>query len=267
MTQIAGQVAVITGAASGIGRGSAMSLARRGARVVLADIDSVRVAETVEAIGSEGGSAIAIAVDMAHVDSVETVRRAALDQYNRVDIVMNNVGVLVSGAPEDIPLAEWERIINLNLMSVIRSIHLFIPDLIQQGHGHIVNTASFAGLFPYAFDRLPYAATKAAIITLSEGLALYLKPKGIGVTCLCPGPVRTAISKGMKSWTPGLTLRGPGPQFGYLEPGEVGEMVADAIESNRFFLPTDIRVKATMERHAADPDAFLAEQIRGFSRS
>lgn len=174
---------------------------------------------------------------------------------------MNNVGVLVSGRPQDIPLSEWERIINLNLMGVIRSVHCFTPDFVERGSGHFVNTASFAGLFPYAFDRLPYAASKGAIVTFSEGLALYLKPQGIGVTLLCPGPVRTAIGKTMKSYTEGIGLRGPGPQFAMQEPDAVGELVADAIEQDRFFVPTDDQVEAVLQERARAPDAFLARQI------
>jgi short-subunit dehydrogenase len=104
------------------------------------------------------------------------------------DIVMNNVGAIMNGNPEDVPIGEWERIISLNLMSVVRSNAVWLPKLLARGRGHIVNTASFAGLFPYATSRMPYVVSKAGVIALSESLALYLHPQGIRVSCLCPGP-------------------------------------------------------------------------------
>src|SRR3546814_10577705 len=106
-------------------------------------------------------------------------------------IIMNNIATVSCGLPEDIPVEEWQRAFDVNLMSIVRSNHVFLPLFIAQGEGHIINTASVDGLFGFGYDRLPYAASKAAVVTLSEGLALYLRPKGIGVTCLCPGPVAT----------------------------------------------------------------------------
>lgn len=261
MTPLAGRTAIVTGAASGIGRGTVLALAARGARVALVDINAAGLDAVAAEIAAAGGQALACPADVGAADAFEVVRATAEAAFGPVDILMNNVGVLVSGAPQDIPLAEWERILNLNLMSAIRSIHLFLPAMIARGSGHIVNTASFAGLFPYAYDRLPYAATKAALVGLSEGLRLYLEPQGIGVTCLCPGPVKTAIGSTMKSWTPGIGLRGPGAQFTFRTPEAVGEMVADAIEADRFFLPTDDLVLERMQSRAADPDAFLAAQL------
>jgi NAD(P)-dependent dehydrogenase (short-subunit alcohol dehydrogenase family) len=266
MTQIAGAVAIVTGAANGIGRATAQSLARRGARLILADIDAEQLESVAQIIRDAGGQAQAVALDLSGTDAFDILRDRTLAEYGTVDIVMNNVGVLISGLPQDIPLAEWERIINLNLMGMVRSIHRFLPDLLAKGSGHIVNTASFAGLFPYAFDRLPYAATKGAIVTMTEGLALYLEPEGIGVTLLCPGPVRTAIGSTMRSYTGGLPLRGPGPQFALREAAEVGEMVASAIAENRFFVPTDERVKPLLAERGADMEAFLRKQARAITR-
>jgi NAD(P)-dependent dehydrogenase (short-subunit alcohol dehydrogenase family) len=190
------------------------------------------------------------------------LRDAVMDRFGRVDVVMNNAGVILSGLPEQIPLSEWERVLNVNLMSIVRSNHVFLPLLLQQGSGHIVNTSSFAGLYTYSFDRLPYAASKAAIVQISEGLALYLRPQGIGVTCLCPGPVRTNIMKSNRAWSTGLDIRGPGPEFRMLEPDEVGEMVVDAVRRNLFFLPTDSAVTAKLIDRAADWEGFLQRQIQ-----
>lgn len=265
MSRIEGAVAVVTGAANGIGRGTALALARRGARVVLVDIDEGLLQEVAREIEAAGGEALVLPLDLSREESFSLMRERTLERFGTVDIVMNNVGVLIGGLFEDIPLGEWERIINLNLMSVVRALHHFVPDLLAKGAGHVVNTASFAGLFPYAVDRLPYAATKGAIVTMTEGLALHLRPKGIGVTLLCPGPVRTAIGKTVRNYTEGLARRGPGDQFAMMEPEAVGEMVADAIRDNRFFLPTDPQVVELLAARGADMEAFLDRQAAGFA--
>ncbi|AYJ85280.1 SDR family oxidoreductase (plasmid) [Sphingomonas paeninsulae] len=204
---------------------------------------------------------MAVAVDVGRDDAIDHVLDTVYGRFGDIDILMNNVGVLASGKPEDIPISEWERILNLNLMSAIRAIHQLIPGMIARGHGHIINTASFAGLFPYAWDRLPYVASKAAMIGVSEGLSLYLQPQGVGVTCLCPGPVRTAIGSTIRSWTPGIAPRGPGAQYAVMEPDAVGDLLADAVEANRFFVPTDEQVREPMLRRADNPDLFLTGQI------
>lgn len=260
MTRISDSVTIITGAASGIGRASAMSLARRGARLVLVDLDDA-VGRVASDIVAAGGEAVPIAIDIGREDAFDVIRDHALARFGRVDIVMNNVGVLMSGLPEDVPMDEWVRIMNLNVIAVARSLQRFMPDLIAQGSGHIVNTASFAGLFPYAYDRIPYAASKGAVVSMTESLALYLIPRGIGVTLLCPGPVRTGIGSRRRIFTENLPLRSPGDQFAFKEPEVVGEMVADAIASDRFFLPTDPQVNDLLAERGADLEAFVRKQI------
>ena len=263
MKELEGKTALITGAGSGIGRGAAIALARRGVRVILADINEAGAEEGAETIRAEGGTALAVRADVGQDDTFPMLHALAAEHYGPVDILMNNVGMLLSGLPQDIPLTEWERVLNINVMGIVRAIHLFVPEMVARGSGHVVNTASFAGLFPYAFDRLPYAASKGAVATLTEGLALYCKPHGVGVTLLCPGPVKTGIGASMKSWTQGIGLKGPGAQFAMLDPLDVGEMVADAIVADTFFLPTDELVKPVLQEREADRDAFLAKQIAG----
>jgi NAD(P)-dependent dehydrogenase (short-subunit alcohol dehydrogenase family) len=260
MDALAGRTAVITGGAGGIGRATALSLARRGVNVVIADLDSAAGARTADEAVTAGADAAFVAFDVAH-DPFEWLKDAALDNFGRLDIVMNNVGILTRGVPDALPVEEWQRVIEINLMSVVRSNAVFLPVLIGQGHGHIVNTASFAGLYTYAYDRLPYAACKAAIVQMTEGLALYLKPQGIGVTLLCPGPVRTDIGRSVRSFGPPVDVRGPGPEFALLEPEVVGEQVVEAILANRFWLPTDPAVRDLLVARASDWDGFLQRQI------
>lgn len=260
MNTLVDKVVVITGAASGIGRASAEAVARRGANVVVVDRDTVAATAVVDGIADAGGTALVHTADVADQDAFTTLRDRTIGEFGRVDVVMNNVGVLTNGLPENIPVTEWQRIIEINLLSVVRSNTAFLPDLIGQGDGHIVNTASFAGLFTYSFDRMPYAATKAAIVAMTEGLAIYLRPKGIGVTLLCPGPVLTNIANQLPQFGPATPLCIPGDQFELLDPTPVGELVVDAILQNRFFVPTHPQVGDVLVQRASDWDGFIDYQ-------
>lgn len=253
-----GKVAIITGAASGIGRASALALAQRGARIVVADIDGAGAEATAARIGE---AAIAVRCDVCDDSCFELLKARALERFGAIDIIMNNAGAISRGLPEQMPLHEWHRILDLNLLSVVRSNLVFLPHLMAQRSGHIVNTASFAGLFTYSYDRQPYAAAKAAVVQISEGLAIYLKPYGVGVTLLCPGPVATNIAANVPSFGEPTDTLGPGATYQLLDPQAVGEQVADAILAGRFLLPTHSQIIDTLRRRAADWDGFLAEQI------
>lgn len=252
-------VAVITGGGSGIGRASAHALARRGARVVVADIDGERAVTVAAEIGP---SAAAVRCDVTEAADIEAARDLALERFGRVDVVMNNVGVLAVGAVEDIPLEAWQRIIDVNLLSVVRSNLVFLPGLLAQGSGHIVNTASTAGLLPYGFDRLPYTATKHAIVGMSESLALYLRPRGIGVSCLCPAGVSTNIVEQITFYGEPRIPRGP--SLPVVDADTVGELVAEAIVADRFLVLTAPEVADELRERAADIEAYItrkAEEI------
>ncbi|KUI00672.1 short-chain dehydrogenase [Mycolicibacterium acapulense] len=261
MRSLNGATAVITGGASGIGLATAHSLAKRGARLVIADIHADNADRAVADIRADGHTAEAFVCDVAKEQAFADLGEFTRQRYGSVDIVMNNVGVLTSGRPDHLPVGEWERIIKINLMSVVRSNAVFLPQLISQGHGHIVNTASFAGLYTYSYDRIPYAATKAAIIQISEGLRLYLHPHGIGVTVVCPGPVATNILATMPpTFGPEVQTGLPGEQFGILQPEEVGEQVAEAILNDTFMVYTDDQVRDLLVERATDWNSFIAKQ-------
>lgn len=252
-----GLTAIVTGAASGIGQASAVSLAKRGANVVVADIDLDGAQATVSQIEQDGGSAIAISCDVGKDGEFENVRDETLAKFGSVQIVMNNAGIIPGGLPDHMPMEEWTRVLNVNLLSIVRSNSVFLPMLMEQRNGHIVNTASFAGLYTYSFDRQPYAASKAAIVQISEGLSLYLRPYDVGVTCLCPGPVKTNIARNQRRFGPPVDIWGPGPQFGLMSADEVGEQVVEAIENKRFMVPTHPAVRDLLVERASDWDRFL----------
>jgi NAD(P)-dependent dehydrogenase (short-subunit alcohol dehydrogenase family) len=262
---LAESVAVITGAGSGIGRACAEALARRGTRVIASDIDFARARDTTVAIQAAGGTAHPVACDVTRDVDVERLREDTLAHYGRIDIVMNNVGVIAVGAPQNLPVTAWTRTFDVNVVSIARALAVFLPGLLDQGRGHVINTASTSALWPYGYDRLPYAASKGAIVALSESLALYCNPRGIGVTCLCPGPVRTGIADTITVFGDPQPVQRP--PLALLEPAAVAQQVVDAIETNTFFLPTHPEVRDIIRRRAEDIDAFLTAQVAALPNS
>jgi NAD(P)-dependent dehydrogenase (short-subunit alcohol dehydrogenase family) len=255
-----GAVAVLTGAGSGIGRATALSLASRGARVAVSDVDEQRAEETAALVAGAGGEAIALRVDVAQQSDLEALRDRCLQQFGRVDVVCNNVGVLAMGAPEVLPIEAWQRVLDLNLLSVARSNVVFLPLLLAQGRGHVVNTASASGLLAYGFDRLPYVASKHAVVGVTEALALYLGPKGIGVTCVCPSGVITNIVEQITVYGEATSPRAP--QHALVEASVVGEGVADAIAAGTFLVVTAPEIHGELLERASDIEAYVQRMIK-----
>ncbi|MDP7721715.1 SDR family oxidoreductase [Mycobacterium sp. TY814] len=255
-----GAVAVLTGAGSGIGRATALQFAGRGASVVVSDLSEERVTEVVDQLTALGRPAIGLRADVTAEAELEQLRDAALRRFGRVDVVMNNVGVLAIGAPETLPEEAWTRTIDVNLFSIARSNRVFLPGLIAQGSGHVINTASASGLLAYGFDRLPYVASKHAIVGLSEALAAYLGPKGVGVTCLCPSGVITNILEGITVYGDAApTPRAPAHQI--VGADDVGKLTADAVEAGRFLVVTAPEVHDALMQRATDIEAYIRATI------
>lgn len=255
-----GAVAVLTGAGSGIGRATALQFAGRGASVVVSDLSEERVTEVVDQLTALGRPAIGLRADVTVEAELEQLRDAALRRFGRVDVVMNNVGVLAIGAPETLPEEAWTRTIDVNLFSIARSNRVFLPGLIAQGSGHVINTASASGLLAYGFDRLPYVASKHAIVGLSEALAAYLGPKGVGVTCLCPSGVITNILEGITVYGDAApTPRAPAHQI--VGADDVGKLTADAVEAGRFLVVTAPEVHDALMQRATDIETYIRATI------
>ena len=178
---------------------------------------------------------------------------------------MNNVGGMLNGHPEDIPLAEWHRIMEINYFAAVRGVLAVLPEFIARGSGHIVNTASFAGLYPYGASRVPYTSAKAATISLTQNLAIYCEPLGVRVSCLIPGPVMTGVMDSMTSWTENCTLRGPGSETTLLLPEQLAAELADGMAAGRILIPSDPVAFDIVRRWAADPDAFIRAKIAEFA--
>lgn len=260
ITDVTGRVGVLTAAGSGIGRACALELARRGMSVVVTDLDGQRAKAVAAEITAEGGRALSCACDVASLTDLEAARDLAEAELGPVDFVMNNAGVLVVGEPLDIPMHEWRLALDVNVLGVVRSNEVFLPGMLHRGHGHIVNTSSTAGLYAYTYDRLAYSATKHAIVGLSEALGLYLRPRGIGVTLLCPGPVITNISEQIRYFGAPRTLRPP--TLPVVTAEHVGVLVADAVRDGQFLVCTAAEVADLLRERAADPDAFFDNNAR-----
>jgi NAD(P)-dependent dehydrogenase (short-subunit alcohol dehydrogenase family) len=260
----AGAHALIFGGAKGIGRSVALEWARRGARLTIADLDEAAAQATAAEIVAAGGTALGLAANVMAEDSIAAAIAAAQGQHGDVDILMNNVGGMLNGHPEDIPLREWQRIMELNYVAAVRGVEQLLPRFLARGAGHIVNTASFAGLYPYAASRVPYGAAKAAVISMSQNLAVYCEPKGIRVSCLIPGPVATDVMASMTSWTEDCPLRGPGKETTLLLPDEVAVVLADGMRDGRILIPSDPVAFDILRRWAADPDGFIRGKIAEF---
>jgi NAD(P)-dependent dehydrogenase (short-subunit alcohol dehydrogenase family) len=205
-------------------------------------------------------------VDVSSDESIAEAAARAEAELGEIDIVMNNVGVVLNGHPIDIPIAEWHRIFDLNYFSIIRSNAIFLPKFLERGSGHIVCTASYAGLYPYAAGRLPYASSKAAIISLCENLAIITEPKGVRVSCLIPGPTATRIMEGMTNWTSNLPMYAPGKETVLIVPERLAQTLADGMRDGRILIPAGEEAFEIARRHLEDPDAFVRGKIADYAK-
>jgi NAD(P)-dependent dehydrogenase (short-subunit alcohol dehydrogenase family) len=201
MREIAGKTAFVTGGASGIGLALGRAFAEAGMKVMLADIESGALATTVESLKGIGPDVRGITCDVADPASVDRAAEESYDAFGRVHVVCNNAGVATSGGIDNISLEEWRWVLDVNVMGVLHGIRTFLPHIRAHGQGgHIVNTASMAGMLSGALGFSPYSASKFAVVSISEGLSIQLKPLGIGVSVVCPGFVRTRIMESERNW-------------------------------------------------------------------
>jgi len=200
MGEFDGRVALVTGAASGIGRASARLFAEAGARVVVADIDLDGADETVALVAAAGGDALAVAVDVADGESVKSMVDRTIDRYGRLDIAHNNAGIMGAGADIiDMDDAVWQRGIDVMLTGVFLCMKHEIPHMIEQGKGVVVNTSSGAGLIGFP-GQANYVAAKHGVIGLTRAAALEYVTRGVRVNAICPG---TARSRMVDEWMDG----------------------------------------------------------------
>jgi NAD(P)-dependent dehydrogenase (short-subunit alcohol dehydrogenase family) len=195
VTSLHGKTALVTGAASGIGRATALAFAGRGADLVLCDIDEAGLASCAGAIRKLGREVQAERVDVSSAEQMAAFAAAVHARREAFDLLMNNAGVAIGGPFLDTSLADWDWIVGINLRGVVLGCHHFVPNMVRRGGGwHVINVSCAAGY--YASSALAaYNATKFAVLGLSEALWEELRPHGIGVTAVCPGLIDTPITR------------------------------------------------------------------------
>ena len=256
-----GQTAVVTGGASGIGLALAESLARAGLSIVLADVQTDALAAAEQRISDLGVDVLSVRTDVSKEADVQALAAATLERFGAPSVVCNNAGVGGAGDPWFGPLSTWNWVMGVNFWGVVHGVRAFLPHMLEGG-GHIVNTASIAGLYPVT--AAPYDASKHAVVALTESLHNTLLTMGskVGVSCLCPGWVRTRISDSMRNW-PSELGEAPAPsalqaalsthtrrviQEG-TQPSYVADLVVESVREGRFWVfPHPEFVELAMER-------------------
>jgi NAD(P)-dependent dehydrogenase (short-subunit alcohol dehydrogenase family) len=250
---LVGRLCLVTGAASGIGRATALAAARRGARVAITDVNAQQLA----AVGSELGGALAAerALDISDVDAVRAFADEVHARHGAVDVVMNVAGIATWGPVERLTHEQWRRTVDVDLMGPIHVIECFVPEMIRAGRGgQLVNVSSAAGLLGFPWHA-PYSAAKFGLRGVSEVLRFDLQRHNIGVTLVCPGGVDTPIrhSVDIAGLAPGAASDSRfGERFARhaKSPGQVAERILDGVVHNRYLVYTsgDIRALHLMER-------------------
>jgi NAD(P)-dependent dehydrogenase (short-subunit alcohol dehydrogenase family) len=188
LSNMRGRVAIVTGGGSGIGAAIVRALAKRGATVVIADIDEAAG----KSVAAELDQATAVTLDVRDAAAVAELVAQVKADHGQLDYMFNNAGIAVGGLVEEFTLDHWDRVIDVNLRGVIHGVHAAYPVMLAQGNGHIVNTASLAGLIPGP-GLAPYDATKHAVVGLSLSLRAEASGRGVKVSAICPGFVDTPL--------------------------------------------------------------------------
>jgi NAD(P)-dependent dehydrogenase (short-subunit alcohol dehydrogenase family) len=264
MRELSGRVGVVTGAARGIGRGTGEAMAAAGMRVVLADLDAARLADTVAALTASGAEAVGVPTDVTDPEAVAALADAAVRAYGSVHVVVNNAGISTLGTQWQTELDDWHRVFDVNLFGVVHGVRAFVPLLLANPDGgHVVNVASMGGMLVGPLIG-PYTASKAAVIALSKSLRAEMAMAGseVGVTVVCPGNVDTEIADH-------LITAGELPPHGEvmrdnlrkgnargMSPIDAGTVIVGAVRENRFWaLPNGAAQWPLVEKDHAELSA------------
>jgi NAD(P)-dependent dehydrogenase (short-subunit alcohol dehydrogenase family) len=259
MDSFEGKGAVVTGGASGIGFATATEFARRGARVVLADVDKPGLQQAVAHLQGQGFDAHPVICDVRELDEMVHLADESFRLLDHVDVVFSNAGIVVAGPIAQMTHEDWRWVIDIDLWGNIHAVEVFLPKLLEQGTGgHIAFTASFAGLVPNV-GLGAYSVAKYGVVSLAETLAREVKDDGIGISVLCPMVVETKLvsnSERIRGADYGLAssavvTEGPGPapsQEDTLSVDDVARLTADAIAANRLYVLPHAAARASVRR-------------------
>ena len=268
MEHLSGRVAVVTGAASGIGLAMAERFAAEGMKVVMADIEEKALAAAAEHVGDKAPELLATRVDVSKPEDVERLAEETYEAFGAAHVLCNNAGVAVLGAVHEHSLADWQWVMGVNLWGVIHGVRAFVPRMLAGGHeGHIVNTASMAGLTTAPFMSV-YDVTKHAVVALSESMFKEFAATGarIGVSVVCPGLIKTHIMSSSRNRPADLAEEGTRGELsqtfgaglaarleGGYPPSEVADQVVQGIRDRRFYVvPAQPEVKRWASVRAHD---------------
>ena len=265
-----GAVAIVTGGASGIGRALAEALAQRGARVVLADLQGDLAEEVAARIRENGRQAAAEGLDVTDFPAINRLVERVFQTEGRLDYIFNNAGIGILGEARLFELEDWYRVLDVNLRGVVHGVQAAYPLMVRQRFGHIVNTASLAGLFPYPL-LVGYCATKHAVVGLSTALRLEAAPAGVRVSVLCPGPVRTrALLDGGKFGRkvqpiPPDVLKSITELQRPIQPGQFAERALRAVSRNKAIIVIPFRWKIAWWLYRLSPGLGLYLGAKGLA--
>lgn len=261
MRTLDGKLALITGAAAGIGRALAVELARAGTHLVLVDIDGRGLIETTMAARSRGGRVEACLADLACEVEVRRVAQLVHKRYGKLDILVNNAGVAYYGSTHEMAEDQWRRVLAVNLLAPIQLTHELLPCLFVPPEAHVLNMGSIAGLV--GSSRLAaYNATKFAVVGFSESLRAEYGPRGLGVTAFCPGLVRTGIFE--NAMTAGNKQPPRFPNWLASTPESVARRAVRAIRKNQGLVVTSSVARAIWRLKRLSP--WLLDRIQQFRR-
>ncbi len=238
MKDLKDKVALVTGAASGIGQAISLKLAQEGSDIVIADLNEQGLLDTADQIRSLGRKALHVKTDISRREEVENLCSKAIEEFGRVDILINNAGVALYAELKDTDLSDWEWLMGVNLWGPVYTLHYLLPQMIERKSGHIVNISSWMGLLGGPANGA-YAATKFGVVGLSETLRIEMAKFKIGVTVVCPGVVRTNIFNSLQIKGYSTDVRNM-PDFLGITPECISRRIVRAIKKNRTMVITGL---------------------------
>lgn len=246
MKDLRDKAVLITGAAGGIGRAAALEFAREGAGpLLLNDVDEEGLAGTAGMVRMMGGEAATLPADVSDYKAVKDMVGEALDRVGRIDVLVNVAGIGIGGPMEVLEMKDWNKVLGVDLFGILHTFNQVYPHMLERGSGHIVNVASGAGLVVPSAYNAPYNTAKFGVVGFSESLLYEAGPRGIGVTCVCPGVVKTTIYE--TSAIKGFNPEAQGELMRIVaageEPEDTARAIVRAVKKNRFLVVTTVSMK------------------------
>ena len=266
MTQWSDRVAIVTGGGSGIGQGLVRAIAARGAAVVACDISAQRIELIRQEVESAGGTIDGIPLDVTDAEAVAEVVRGTRQRHGRIDYIFNNAGIAVGGEVRNVELEDWQNVLKVNLDGVIHGVVSAYPIMVEQGFGHIINTASIEGLAPFP-STVSYVASKHAVVGLSTSLRIEGADLGVKVSVVCPGYIKTRIFEDSKFV--GMDVQKEIEQvpnwFG-ITPDECAKRILRGVDRNRAIIPITPMAWMLWMAMRVSPDSVIALMRRQLRR-